>query len=91
MDPIPFSDLVDGNVVRQPGDHSCLYHSLCFFLNRMYETSSYTPLFLRTEINTFFLNNRSTILVLGLRSAYSVDERIAVEHYTVERYISVML
>ena len=90
MDPIPVHDLVGGNVVRQPRDHSCLYHSLCFLLNRMYETLSYTPLFLRTEINRFLRDNRSTILVLGPGSAYSVDECIALEHYTVERYISVM-
>ena len=82
---IPVHDLVGGNVVRQPRDHSCLYHSLWFFLNRMY-----TPLFLWTEINSFLINNRSTILVLGPGSAYSVDECIALEHYTVERYISVM-
>ena len=90
MDPIAVHDLVGGNVVRQPRDHSCLYHSLCFFLNRMYDTLAYTPLFLRTEINCFLMNNRSTILVLGPGSAYTVDECIALEHYTVERYISVM-
>ena len=83
-------DLLDGNVVRQPGDSSCMFHSLCFFLNRMSVTSSYTAAMLRAAINSFILSNRSTILYLGPGSLYSVEECIALEHSTVERYVTYM-
>ena len=83
-------DLLDGNVVRQPGDSSCMFHSLCFFLNRMSVTSSYTAAMLRAAINSFILSNRSTILYLGPGSLYSVEECIAFEHSTVERYVTYM-
>ena len=79
-------DLLDGNVVRQPGDSSCMFHSLCFFLNRMSVTSSYSPPMLRAAINSFILSNRSTILYLGPGSFYSVEESIALEYSTVEKY-----
>ena len=77
-------------MIRLPGDNSCLYHVFCFFLNRMYQTSSYTPLLLRAEINDFVLSHRSTRLYLGPGSVYSVDECIALEHYTTERYVNFM-
>ena len=83
-------DLVGGIVVRQPGDHSCLYHSICFFLNRMYSTLSYTPLLLRSEIHSFIFNHRSSMLYLGPGSLYTVAECVLMEHYTIERYVSFM-
>ena len=83
-------DLVGGTVIKQPGDNSCLYHSFYFFLNRMYQTSSYTPRLLRAEINDFILSHRSTLLHFGPGSVYSVDECIALEHYSTERYVKFM-
>ena len=83
-------DLVGGIVIKQPGDNSCLYHSFCFFLNRMYQTSSYTPRLLRAEINDFILSHRSTLLRFGPGSVYLVDECIALEHYSTERYVNFM-
>ena len=95
MEPTFVTDLVDGDlvggtVVRQPGDHSCLYHSICFFLNRMYSTLSYTPLLLRSEINSFIVNHRSSMLSLGPGSLYTVAECVFMEHYTIERYVTFM-
>ena len=83
-------DLVGGLVIKQPGDNICLYHSFCFFLNRMYQTSSYTPRLLRAEINDFILSHPSTLLYLGPGSVYPVVECIALEHYSIERYVNYM-
>lgn len=90
MESCNVGDLLDSNVVRQPGDSSCMFHSLCFFLNRMSVTSSYSPPMLRAAINSFILSNRPTILYLGPGSIYSVEECIALEHSTVERYVTYM-
>lgn len=53
-------------------------------------TSSYSAAMLRAAINSFILSNRSTILYLGPGSLYFVEECIAFEHSTVERYVTYM-
>ena len=59
-------DLVGGLVIKQPGDNSCLYHSLYFFLNRMYQTSSYTLRLLRAEIIDLYFLIHLRCSTLGL-------------------------
>ena len=63
-----------GCVLRQPGDNSCLYHSLSSGLGRCFPQVSFDATSLRCNINSYMSNHASSTIRVGPDISYSISE-----------------
>jgi hypothetical protein len=83
--------LSSATVCSQPGDNSCLYHSLCYSLSMCSSHRGHTSASLRTSINNFIRVNRSSTVHINPDVPTTISEAISIlAGVSVDEYCNMM-